>query len=344
MLLIKAIDNDRQLAEVLMSKSWHHHHYLLNTEALEGAGRAEVIHRSTSSPYMLADGLTCEVLVRMYIGDFSAVSKIAEELGPLATGVGHVGGVCIAKLCQVWRGVLSSGDLEIGIHAAQAQVGFERQVSFGWGAWSHAILGTLHRWRGQWSDASSSYRESVASETENMFRHASSSALLLAQLESGDASAAEVIRQLPLAAQPEGDNLVGAWEQLLNVVEGLAILRDHAAAAELYLLVAHGLDPETVLSLNSRLWQMVAGIAAACGQHWDAAQEHYETALKQAHVLLHKIAQPEVRRWYAQMLLDRNAAGDLEKARTLLGEVTELYRTIGMPKHLEMVAKMSAEL
>ena len=36
-----------------------------------------------------------------------------------------------------------------------------------------------------------------------------------------------------------------------------------------------------------------AGIAAACGQHWDAAQAHYETALTQAHDLAHKIAQAE---------------------------------------------------
>ena len=80
-----------------------------------------------------------------------------------------------------------------------------------------------------------------------------------------------------------------------------------------------GVEKGRVLSWNFGLWQMVAGIAA-CGQHWDAAQQHYETALTQAHDLPHKIAQPEVRRWYAQMLLDRNAPGDRDKARTLLGE------------------------
>ena len=85
---------------------------------------------------------------------------------------------------------------------------------------------------------------------------------------------------------------------------------------------------------------MVAGIAAACGEHWDAAQEHYETALTQAHDLPHKIARPEVRRWYAQMLLDRNAAGDRDNARTLLGEAIAQYRTIGMAKHLAMADRM----
>ncbi len=87
---------------------------------------------------------------------------------------------------------------------------------------------------------------------------------------------------------------------------------------------------------------MVAGIAAACGEQWDVAQEHYETALKQAHDLPHKIAQPEVRRWYARMLLDRHADGDRDKARTLLGEAIEMYQTIGMPKHVEMAEELRA--
>ena len=53
-----------------------------------------------------------------------------------------------------------------------------------------------------------------------------------------------------------------------------------------------------------------------------------------------KIVQPEVRRWYATMLIERSAVGDQDKARTLLGEAIEMYRAIGMPKHLEMVEGM----
>lgn len=53
-----------------------------------------------------------------------------------------------------------------------------------------------------------------------------------------------------------------------------------------------------------------------------------------------KIAQPEVRRWYAAMLIERHADDDRDKARTLLGEAIEMYRTIGMPKHLEMAEGM----
>ena len=105
------------------------------------------------------------------------------------------------------------------------------------------------------------------------------------------------------------------------------------------------LDTGTVVSYDARrLLQTVAAIAAAAGQQWDKAEEHYKTALRQADEIPFRSEQPEARRWYAQMLIDRNAPGDRDKARTLLSEAVEMYRTIGMPKHLEMVAKMSAEL
>ena len=58
----------------------------------------------------------------------------------------------------------------------------------------------------------------------------------------------------------------------------------------------------------------------------------------------HIIEQPEVRRWYARMLLDRNAPGDRETARQLLSEAIEMYRRIGMPKHVEMAETMVREV
>ena len=93
--------------------------------------------------------------------------------------------------------------------------------------------------------------------------------------------------------------------------------------------------------MQQRLWEMVAGIAAGAEQHWEAATDHFEAALRQAHEWPHVIAQPEVRRWYAQMLLDRNAAGDRAKAQTLLGEATQMYQAIGIPKHVEMAAELA---
>ena len=43
------------------------------------------------------------------------------------------------------------------------------------------------------------------------------------------------------------------------------------------------------------------------------------------------------------MLIDRSAPGDREKARILLGEAIEMYRQIGMPKHVELAEAISRE-
>ncbi len=40
------------------------------------------------------------------------------------------------------------------------------------------------------------------------------------------------------------------------------------------------------------------------------------------------------------MLIDRNASGDRDKARTLLGEAIDMYQQIGMPRHLEMANEL----
>lgn len=42
---------------------------------------------------------------------------------------------------------------------------------------------------------------------------------------------------------------------------------------------------------------------------------------------------PETRRCLARMLLDRNRAGDRERARSLLGQAIPVYRRIGMIRH-----------
>lgn len=72
------------------------------------------------------------------------------------------------------------------------------------------------------------------------------------------------------------------------------------------------------------------------------SEQHFDTALRQAHEIPHRIEQPEVRRWHAWMLLDRAAPGDRERASQLLTEAIALYRDFGMPRHLELAEALLA--
>ena len=139
-------------------------------------------------------------------------------------------------------------------------------------------------------------------------------------------------------------NTLGSWSLLALAVEALAVLGEVREAAKLYPKVKAAGDRAVTGMWASHLIQRIAGISAAAGSRWRQAEEHYETALRQAHELPHVLEQPEVRRWYAQMLLDRDYPGDRDKARELLTEAIAMYRKIGMPKHVEMAEAMLREL
>ncbi|TDI39547.1 MAG: hypothetical protein E2P02_18510 [Acidobacteria bacterium] len=91
-------------------------------------------------------------------------------------------------------------------------------------------------------------------------------------------------------------------------------------------------------------FKKVGGIAAAACGKLDEAEAFYEAALKEAADIPMRLEQAEVRRWYAKMLIGRKGEGDRAKARQLLDEAFDVYRAIGMPRHLEMAKELAAKL
>jgi class 3 adenylate cyclase/tetratricopeptide (TPR) repeat protein len=146
---------------------------------------------------------------------------------------------------------------------------------------------------------------------------------------------------LPLPGRPAS---FGASTMLFAAVEGLAVLGERAEAAKLYPLVLERMQTGNLFRpIDSRLIDTLAGIAAGAGNNWAHAEEHFRSALRRAEELPNIIEQPEARRFYARMLLDRNAPGDREKARQLLTEAIEVYRRLSMPKHIEMAEALLAQ-
>ena len=47
--------------------------------------------------------------------------------------------------------------------------------------------------------------------------------------------------------------------------------------------------------------------------------------------------QPVAREWYATMLADRHAPGDMAKARALFNEALAMYHSMGMPFHASRI-------
>jgi hypothetical protein len=72
-------------------------------------------------------------------------------------------------------------------------------------------------------------------------------------------------------------------------------------------------------------------MSAAAARQWDAAEQHFERALRQADDRPVRLERPQVLHWYAVMLLDRGEPEDLERARSMLTDALGDYERFGMP-------------
>jgi hypothetical protein len=145
-------------------------------------------------------------------------------------------------------------------------------------------------------------------------------------------------RALPALGQPA---FVGAWSSLRAVIVGLVRLGERARAAGFYPLVlemaSHGHTCEA-----AGLTESTAGIAAAAGEQWDAAERHFERALIAAYELPHVPEQADVRYWHAWMLLARHGEGDAERARAMLLEAAPMFERSGRRRRLRECGELIA--
>lgn len=85
-----------------------------------------------------------------------------------------------------------------------------------------------------------------------------------------------------------------------------------------------------------RFTETTAGIAAAAAREWDASEDHFRIALRQAESMPYRVEEAEIRRFHAMMLLDRSAPSDRERAMTLVREALDFYARTGMARHQEL--------
>ena len=270
------------------------------------------------------------------------MAQFEEETDTLAQRLGNMGAALFAQIARGQRDWHMAADLDQFEAAAHRCVEICAGPAMPWRAFFETWLSLLNVWRGRWDDARTRARDAVSREPAGCFSGYNWSISFLCEClvdhkEAALALLEERRSHLPRTGRPSTS---GAWTMLFGVIEGLAVLREREAAAELYTLALEATQTGAVISwMPCFLLQTIAGIAAAAWGQWEEAETHYKTALTQAHEVPFRGQQPEVRRWYAQILLDRNAPGDRDKARTLLGEAVEMYQTIGMPQHLEMAEK-----
>ena len=327
-------------AELLTARARLHWSYLQFPEAIEVGRRAVPLRELRGELYEQVEVWWHAFMSALGAGRFPEAVEGITGIEEGALRAGNVGAQFARRCGYEFHHLVVNGALD-DERWTRFVTWSEQTSSPGFLFGVHTWRGTVHFYTGDWLAAVQDHEAAVRLDYSSFADGWASTGGLVAAVLAGD-DFDERLQAARTRALAMGDeNPMGAWELLSNVVEALAVAGARESAAELYRAVARAIAKGVVVSFgNFRLWQMAAGIAAACGDSWETAQDHFETALRQAEELPHVIAQPEVRRWYARMLLDRDQPGDRDKARTLLGEAVEMYRTIGMPKHLEMAERM----
>jgi tetratricopeptide (TPR) repeat protein len=345
--MAEALGDQLLLGHALASKTLHHSWHLQPLDAVGAGLRAADILRQAGDLGSLA-GLSYNTqFALLYLGRLTEAAEIAREAEPLATRLGDLG-----ALQAVTRGIangqlMATGDIRRFEEFVKADLELCRRTgSLLMTSNAYTYLGYVHFWEGEWEQALAHFQEAANLEPPGFLAGFDWGALFLGKAYVGDRDSALAVlgqsrEKLP---RPGRANVIGAWEMLCAAVEGLAVLGERQEAAKLYPLVLEAVDTGAVVLWYSPLLHAVAGMAATAGEQWEKAEEHYQTALRQAHEIPVVIEQPEVRRWYARMLIDRDAPGDRDKARELLTEAVAMYRRIGMPKHVEMAEAILGEI
>jgi len=301
---------------------------------------SEQLGGSDLPPWQRAQQLLPLHLALLHLGRPEEALRILDELEPLAMKIGQSLSVAFCLSTRTCIDFGKAPDL------AKLEAGFQRVWKSDQEASSASLevlselqLSLVDFFRGNWTSALSHAQASRRGEPRSTMKGFGAGMLFRQMAYAGDREGAIAVLDenralLPRSGQP---NTVGSWVMLLLVIEGLFMLGEHSQAEQLYPLacelVAIGAVAHWAIS---RFTQTIAGIAAAAARQWEAAEEHFQIALEQAHAFPNLLEQVEIRRFHAMMLMDRAASGDREKARTLLRESLESYTQIGMPRHIEM--------
>lgn len=330
-------------AEVLSLKALFFQTYLDVWEEAECAGRATKLLEPTTELWWKADALNWRLLGLIMLGRLEEAARVAPELDAVASQVGNatvLRNVHVARTAIAWFG----GELDRIAESLTRTIEATREARVYTWFCDLGLHGLLEVYRGRIKTGFDKLERAVKLDPCVGPYDGYTPGMLFAAKAYASHPDALAFLQKEVPLPKTGDTNFSEALRLGYAIEGLGVLGENTRAAELYPR-ASALADRVVMVIHAGLMtQTVAGIAAAAGGQWDQAVEHFETSLRQAHEIPHELEQPQVRYWYATMLRDRDAPGDREKARQLLGEALEAYEQVDFPRHREMAKELLGRL
>lgn len=342
--MAQELHNARLKGIALYAETLHHYGYMRPRSILEISANALEQFNSHDDAWLISDLQCFRIGAHIALANFDELSKAYAELKPLAVRLGNLVALISANRDQMSQQLLVSGDITRWREFMLSDLAeCERIHNFALSAGSLSCLGIVEMWRGNWDEALSQFKEGAAREPAGPV---GGNWILVAMVKAYAGDSEEAIamiqrRQAELA-RPNRENSLAAWMTMLGAVEVYFVAGQGEPAGQLYPMVLQALETGVMFrAYDFRLLETVAGIAATAAGNWDAAEVHFAKAMRISAEMPHRIEQPEVRRFYAQMLIERDGPGDREKAHQILVEALDMYGQLGMPKHREMAGALS---
>jgi tetratricopeptide (TPR) repeat protein len=333
------LGDSRLTGRILANKATFHWAAAQPRDEAEAALAAADIARAHGAHWDLANALTEVVYPLIRMGRFAEAAALSKELDTLATRIGHWFALRIVRYVSALLGLMREGDVASLEAASRNDIELMAANGLPWGYFGHINLGLVRLLRGLTQEAIGHFDDAVANEPPLNGFTGSWAFTMLGRAYAGAGSEALQLFSQRRDELPKPGRLqtYGMRMMLAAVAEAVAVLDEREAAAALVPLLSEALETGDVLTLpwGHRLLNTVAGMAAATAGAWPEAEAHYTMAISEAEALPHRIEQPEVRHWYARMLLDRAARGDRDNARRLLEEAIGMYGALNMTAHVQ---------
>jgi class 3 adenylate cyclase/tetratricopeptide (TPR) repeat protein len=340
--LADQVGNERALADVLHMQTIHHFEYAEFVEGVSVGLRAAAVFEREGAFWDLCSVQAFVIYQDGALGSREQAIRLADKTMATAERLGHLGAIFMLLLYRA-REAATIANLELLTSFGPRMADICQRGSLPWLYVGHLCLGLAAHWRGDAERAEAELRRAVELEPAGAHSGSSTSILLRHLAHWGHAEEVLAIYQSsrPTLPSPDKVNSHGAWSRLFGLVEALYLCGFRDDAASLSPLVETALErgPDWI-SFDGRLVRTRAGMAAAAGGCWEAAERHFAVAHQHAKQMHNRLEEIELQRLRAHVLLDRGGSGDRAQARELLEEAVINYRKFGMPSYTAEAERM----
>jgi tetratricopeptide (TPR) repeat protein len=336
------VGNERALADVLHMQTIHHFEYAEFVEGVSAGLRSAAVFEQESALWDLCSVQAFVIYQDGALGSREQANRLGDKTMAIAERLGHLGAIFMLLLYRA-REAATRADLKLLTSFGPQMADICQRGSLPWLYVGHLCLGLAAHWRGDVQRAEAELRRAV--ELEPAGAHSGSSTSILVRHLGHWGHAEEVLAiyesSRPILPSPDKVNSHGAWSRLFGLVEALYLCGFRDDAASLSPLVETALErgPDWI-SFDGRLVRTRAGVAAAAGGRWEAAERHFAVAHEHAKQMQNRLEEIELQRLRAHMLLHRDGSGDRAQAEELLEEALINYRKFGMPSYTAEAERM----